>query len=121
MDWVLFFNQIFGGDTGTDWVPSFVNLGTTGTPQFSGRYYKLSNSLALFRCQIVPATNTSSVLGNTYIENFPMQLLSDAPCFVTVPPASTLGSCFAASNRIFLPTWTNITVPITISGFVEAR
>jgi hypothetical protein len=121
LPWALFFNQTYGGDTGTEWTPEFIALSSTGTPTIVGRYYKLSSTLIYFRVTITPATDTSAVLGNTYIQNFPFQLVADAACAAVVPPVSVFGACVASSNRIYVPTWTNISVPVTITGFVEAR
>lgn len=120
MPWTLFFNQVYGGDTGTVWTPEFVNLGSTGTPTITGRYYKLSNSLVYFRVVVTPATDTSSTAGSTYIQNFPFNLSADAACHAINSTVSASGACVSSSNRIYTPTWTTISTPVTVTGFVEA-
>lgn len=121
MPWALFFNQMFFGDAGEPWDPEFTGLTETGAAQVAGRYYKFSNYLVLFRAVITPATDTSAVQGSTYIHNFPLQMAADAPSYAITPPVTLMGACAASSNRIYVPTWTSVTVPITITGLVEAR
>lgn len=122
--WTLFFNSIFTGDTGTDWTPEFVNLGSTGTPTITGRYYRISRNLVYFRIVVTPATDTSSVAGLTYVQNFPLQMRGDGACFSLAPSSGTGGSigvAAASSGRIFTPVWTSVTVPVIVVGMVEAQ
>jgi hypothetical protein len=120
--WILFFNQLFIGDTGTDWTPTFTGLGTSGTPTITGRYYKISQELCYFRVTITPGTNTTSTAGTTYIDNFPLVIsASGIVSVITDDLGAGQGKAVAGNNRIFTPAWTNITVPITITGTIEAR
>ena len=49
MPWLLFFNQMFNGDAGTEWTPTFTNLTTSGSPTLTGRFYQLSKYLCYFK------------------------------------------------------------------------
>lgn len=122
LPWILFFNQLYNGDTGDTWVPLFTNLTTTGaSPTITGRVYKLNQSIAFFRVKIVPGTDTSSTAGTTYINNFPLQMSADGINFaVSGLLGSNSGMCDQTSNNIYVPTWTAVTVPLTIVGMVEA-
>lgn len=121
--WILFFNQLFIGDTGTSWTPTFTNLTVVGAaPTITGVYYKISQSLVYFRAKIVPGTNTSSTAGTTYINNFPLSMIGDGACIaVSGLLGGTPGMCDQASNNIYVPAWTTVTVPLSIVGIVEAR
>lgn len=120
LPWLLFFDQVFAGDTGQSWVPIINGLGETGTPAITGTFYQFGN-LCYFSIVIIPATNTSSVSGTTYCTNFPLTIVSDSPNFaVTNAPSSVSSMCDSSTNRIYFPTWTNITSQITISGLVVA-
>jgi hypothetical protein len=123
-EWVMYFDGLFRGDTGTDWTPVFVGLGSTETPTITERYYQLSSNLVYFRVKITPATNTTSTAGSTYINNFPLSIFGDGACLAVAPTAGLgvgLGVADAASGRIFTPAWSATTVPITILGLLEAR
>lgn len=121
MPWVLFFNQLFFGDTGVDWTPSFTNLTQVGTPTITGKYYKISQSLVYFRVRIVPGTSTSSTAGTTYINNFPLSMTGDGACIaVSGLLGATPGMCDQASNHVYVPAWSVVTVPLSIVGMVEA-
>lgn len=121
LPWILFFNSIFTGDTGTVWTPTFTNLTITGTPTITGKIYKIGQSLAYFSVRIVPATDTASVAGTTYINNFPLTLKADGACLaVSGLLGSNAGMCDSATNRIYVPVWTAVTVPLTVVGIVEA-
>ncbi len=122
LPWVMFFNETYLGDTGTAWNPNFVNLSTTGTPTITGRYYKLSSSLVYFSVLITPATDTSSTAGTTYIDNFPLNVRGDGICFAVSGGLGTnSGHVIASSKRIYTPTWTSVTVPLTVIGMMEAQ
>lgn len=120
LPWTLFFNQNFEGDAGTDWTPTITGL-TGSTTSVTGRYYRLSQYLTFFRITITPNGNTSSTAGTTYVGNFPLTFNFDG--FNTVVSGSgggTIGMNRASDNRILLPAWTNVSVPLIILGFVEA-
>lgn len=122
LSWILFFNQITIGDTGTEWTPNFVGLTQTGTATFSGLYYKINQRLTFFRAVVTPATDTSAVVGVTYIDNFPLNISFNGACLATSGTiGSSAGSVVASSQRIYMPAWTSITVPVTITGLIEAR
>lgn len=121
LPWILFFNSLFTGDTGTSWTPNFVNLTTVGTPTITGTTYKISQSLVYFSVRIVPATNTTGVAGTTYIDNFPYVLKADGACLaVSGLLGANAGMCDQQTNRIYPPSWSAVTVPLTIVGMVEA-
>jgi len=121
LPWTLFFNQVYDGDAGTAWTPTFQNLGTTGTPTITGRYYRLSNYLNFFSITITPATDTTSTAGTTYCDNFPLAVSNDGAC-IGVGGALGLGAGIVqgTTGRIYPPAWTSVTVPVTIVGLVEA-
>lgn len=122
LPWILFFNSLFNGDTGTDWVASFSNLTVVGTaPTITGKTYRLGRSLVYFRVTITPGTNTSSTAGTTYINNFPFIMTGDGTCIaVSGLLGSNPGMCDRASNKIYVPGWSAVTVPLSIIGLVEA-
>lgn len=121
MPWLLFFNQTYNGDAGTNWTPTFTSLTTSGTPTITGRYYKISQYLCYFNILITPGTNTSSIAGTTYCDNFPLTMASNGVCMsVANNLGGGLGMAVASSNRIYTPTWTTVTTPINILGIVEA-
>ena len=120
--WTLFFNQNFEGDAGNEWVPSFQNLGQSGAPEITGRYYQISQHLVYFRITIDPATNTSAVAGSTYCDNFPLLFASDGfNTVITGTAGGGIGVNNSATNRIYVPAWTNVTTPVTVLGICEAR
>lgn len=121
--WILFFNQMFEGDAGTDWTPTFVSLGSTGTPTITGRYYRIGQNLVYFRIKIVPATNTTSTSATTYCDNFPLNFVADGVCLAGTGSGAVqaIGGVRAADKRIYPPAWSAATETITIVGFGEAR
>lgn len=118
--WSLFFKYLWNGDQGQDYTPTATSL--TGTATITGRYYRLSKGLYYLRIRVVPATDTSSVAGTTYA-SFPMTV----PAFgnlgvINETTNQSIGTAVITSNgRIYLPTWTTVTAPITISGIIEAQ
>ncbi len=121
LSWILFFNSIFQGDTGTSWNPSFTNLTTVGTPTITGKFYQISNSLCYFSVKIIPATSTTSTAGTTFINNFPLKMAADGICFAVSGLLGTnSGMCDSASNSVYVPGWSAVTVPLTVVGLVEA-
>ncbi len=123
MQWILFFNQIYFGDAGQAWTPTFNSLTTVGaTPAISGRVYQLSKYLTMFTAKIIPGTNTSAVAGTTFIDNFPFIMQGNGICFaVSGRLGSSSGMCEQATNKIWVPAWTTVTVPLSLVGFVEAE
>lgn len=122
LPWIMFFNGIWNGDTGTDWTPTFVSLASTGTPTHTGTVFRIGQRLAYFRVTITPATDTTATAGTTYIDNFPLSITTDGTCLaVSGTAGSAGGACVASSNRIYVPGWTSVTTPVTITGFIEAK
>lgn len=121
LPWTVFFSALFDGDAGTAWTPTFQSLTVSGAPTITGRYYRISQYLVLFRVTIVPDTNTTSTAGTTYIDNFPLTFSADGVCFaVSGNLGATPGHIVASSNRIYTPGWSAVTVPVTVLGIGEA-
>lgn len=119
--WILFFQNQFNGDAGTSWTPTFQNLTTTGTPTIRGKYFKLSKYLTYFSVNITPATDVSATAGTTYIDNFPLTINNDGVVFaVTGNLGDGPGHVVASNNRIYIPSLSAVTVPITLVGLMEA-
>jgi hypothetical protein len=120
LPWILFFNSLFKGDTGTDWSPVFTSLTISGTPTITGKHFRLG-SFRYFWIRIVPATSTTAVAGTTYAA-LPFDVISDGICFaVSGLLGSNSGMVDASTNRCYVPAWTAVTVPLTVVGFVEAN
>jgi len=121
--WVSFFDSLWRGDTGNVWLPNFVNLGISGVPTISGSYYRITQSFVYFSMVVEPATNTSSVAGTTYVDNFPLVFQDAGVCFATVGnvASQSVGSIDAFNGRIYTPEWTAITVPVLVCGVGLAR
>lgn len=121
LPWILYFNSLFNGDTGTSWTPTFTSLTQTGVPTITGKLYRIGRSLAYFSVRIVPATDTTSIAGTTYINNFPLTMTADGACLaVSGLLGSSAGMCDSATNRIYVPPWVSVTVPLSVVGMVEA-
>ena len=117
LPYILFFNQLFTGDSGTAWTPTFTSLGSTGTPTITGRYYKLSTFITVFWVRVTPATDTTSTAGTTYIDNFPLSLSNDGFCTaVSNGLGSSSGHVIASNRRIYTPGWSALTNPVQIVG-----
>lgn len=121
--WILFYTNMFQGDTGTDWTPTFDGLTEVGgAATITGRYFKYNQQLVYFRISVTPATNTSAVAGTTYVNNFPLDVTTDSACSVVSGNLGGVsGMVVATNNRIYPSAWTTVTVPLTIVGTVEAR
>lgn len=125
LPWILFFNQIFSGDTGTAWTPNFSGLTLAGAaPTITGKTYQLTQSLAVFTIRIVPASitaTTSATTGTTYITNFPLKMNGDGIVFgVSGLLGTNSGMCDFLSNRIYPVGWGSVSIPLTLVGMVEA-
>lgn len=121
MPWLLYFNQVFNGDSGTEWTPTFTGLTVSGTPTITGRYYRISQYICYFNVLVTPATNTSAVAGTTYIDNFPLTANANGFCLtVSNNLGGGLGMVVATNNRIYVPAWTMVTTPLNVIGVVEA-
>ena len=120
--WMLFFNNLFQGDAGSSWIPTFQGLTVSGNPTVTGRVFQISKYLAYFSVTIIPSTSTTSTAGTTYINNFPLTSTADGVCFaVSGRLGEVTGMVEAATNNIWVPAWSAVTVPLTIIGIVEAK
>lgn len=115
--WVVYFSELNRGDVGTTWNPTIVNLTSTGTPTITGVYYQ-NDGFTDFAVKIVPATDTSSVAGSTTIA-VPFNVTADTIVNVVSSGGYDFGRIISSSKTIFLPTWSLITVPLTITGRVK--
>lgn len=122
LPWILFFDQIFNGDNGTNWSPAFSNLTSVGIPTITGRYYQLGASVAYFTINIAPnGGNTTATAGTTFVSNFPLKMAGNGICFAVSGLLGTnSGMVELASANIYVPAWNAVTVPLTIVGIVEA-
>lgn len=122
LPWILFFNQMYQGDLGTAWTPTFQNLTEVGgDATIVGRYYQITKGLAYFRIDVTPVTNTSAVAGTTYVDNFPLAASANGVCAsVSGTGGGALGIVRASDSRIYVPAWTTVTDTVTILGMVEA-
>ena len=123
LPWILFFNSLFEGDVGETWSPSFVNLTEVGgSPTYEARYYRINQTFCFFYITLTPVTNTSAVAGTTYIDNFPLTFQHDSACWVVAGGTGTIaGHIVSATNRIYVPAWSAVTIPLTIVGIGAAR
>ena len=117
-EWTLYINQTYTGDTGTSFVPTYTNLTIAGTPTVTGAYYR-DGQFIDFVILLLPGTSTTSTQGSTYF-SLPFDVLSDDGCFVVSGLVCANGAVDAATNRIYTPTWTAVTVPLTMRGRVRA-
>lgn len=123
LNWLVFFSELFNGDPGTAWLPTFQNLTTVGTPTITGTYYRIGQYLVYFNIRIVPDTSTTSTAATTYCDNFPINFTQDGVCFAGTGSGAVqaIGGIRAADNRIYTPGWGAVTDTITVIGFAEAR
>lgn len=121
--WIIFFNSLFEGDGGTSFTPAFTSLGSTGSPTLTGRYFRINQRFCVFFITITPATDTSSTAATTYVSNFPLQFTLDSICLVSSGSGAVqgIGGIRANDNRIYTPTWTSVTTPLTVVGFGVVR
>ena len=119
LNWIIFFEGLANGDLGTAWTPTFVGLTETGTATKTGVYYRINKKLAYFRIVITPSTDTSSTLGTTYCDNFPLTITSDSFCSTTSGFIADVSGVTASTKRIWTPNWTAITNYVTITGILE--
>lgn len=115
--WVEYFAKVNTGDVGTTWTPVFTGLTTVGTPTITGAYYQ-NGGFTDFTIKIVPGTNTSSTLGVTTVA-LPFTVVADTGANVISSTNAAIGVVNASGRILYLPTWTLVTVPITITGRVK--
>ncbi len=121
--WIDFFTRMYEGDAGTSWTPTFVSMGSTGTPTYSGRYWRIGQNLVWFSITVTPATDTTSTATTTYCDNFPLTFSVDSVCLVGTGSGAVqaIGGIRASDNRIFPPAWSAVGTPLIIVGFGVAR
>jgi hypothetical protein len=121
LPWILYFGSLFTGDTGTTFTPVPVSMGVSGSPTYTGAYYR-SGQFFDFWILITPnGGNTTSTAGTTYF-TLPFDVIVDGSCFAVLGLlGSNSGMVEASTNRCYTPTWTAATVPLTISGRVRAQ
>jgi hypothetical protein len=115
--WIEYFSAVNRGDVGTTWTPVISNLTSVGTPTITGVYYQ-NNGFTDFAVKIVPGTSTSSVLGTTTIA-LPFTVVADAAANVVNGVNVAQAAINSSGKLVYLPTWSLITVPITITGRVK--
>jgi hypothetical protein len=115
--WIVYFSELNRGDVGTTWTPVITNLTAVGTPTITGVYYQ-NGGLTDFAVKIVPGTNTSSTLGSTTIA-LPFNVTADTGAFVITGTTVLQGVVNASGRSVFLPTWSLVTAPVTITGRVK--
>lgn len=122
LPWLTFFENLYIGDVGTSWTPTYVNLTEVGgSATKTGKYYRISQNLYFIVITLTPATSVSATAGSTYMDNFPLTLNGDSPNFGVVGTSGVAGGVNVASNnRIYLPTISAATGKVTIVGLVEA-
>lgn len=120
--WIMFFNSVFQGDYGTDWTPVFDSLTSVGTPTITGNYKLVSRQLVFFRITVTPSTSTTATSGTTAVTNFPMTFSNHGIVFAVANNSGTnSGMVNATDNKIYVPSWSAVTTPVTIIGLAEAR
>ena len=122
LNWTIFFQNIAEGDSGDVWSPTFINLGTSGSPTYTGRYYQISKYICFFTVTIFTnGGNTTSTAGTTYIDNFPLIMQSDSVCFVGTGSGAVqaIGGIRSADKRIYPPGWSSVTENLTIVGIIN--
>lgn len=115
--WVEFFADLTRGDVGTTWTPVITGLTVTGNPTISGVYYQ-NTGFTDWAVKIVPATDTSSTLGVTFI-TLPFSVSVDTVCFAVTDLTAAAGVVNASAKLAYLPSWSAITAPVTITGRVK--
>lgn len=115
--WVVYYSSLNRGDVGTSWTPAITNLTSVGTPTISGVYYQ-NQGFTDFAVKIVPGTNTSSTLGSTTLA-LPFSITADTSASVVTGTSAVICSVNASGKLVYLPTWSLITSPITITGRVK--
>ena len=122
LNWTIFFQNLSDGDGGSSWTPTFVNLGTFGTPTITGRYFNISKALAYFYIIINPnGGDTTSTAATTYCDNFPVSIATDGVCLVSTGSGAVqaIGGVRASDKRIYTPAWTAATETLTIVGLIN--
>lgn len=121
LNWLAFFEGLADGDTGTTWTPTFTGLTETGTATKTGKYWRLTKNLAFFRITITPSTDTSAVAGTTYCDNFPLNITTGGIVATVSGFTAAVSGATSSDKRIYTSSWTTITTPINVVGFLEVQ
>jgi hypothetical protein len=121
LNWLVFFDQLADGDTGTTWTPTFVGLTEVGTATKTGVYYRISKKLVYYRIVITPATSTTAVNGTTYCDNFPLTMTANSANITCSGFTAAVSGTTSSDKRIYTSSWTAITTAITIVGIAEVQ
>lgn len=120
VSYAAFFENMYLGDVGTTFTPTFQNLTVVGDPTYTAQYYRLSDRWYVVRIVIESTTTTASTAGSTYIDNFPLTLLNDGLTFATVGTGVAASVAQAANNRLYVPGY-GASNKATMICLVEAR
>ncbi len=119
--WQKWFNLLWNNSAANtiNWTPSFTGL--TGAATITGAYNRIGG-LLYFQALITPDISTTAVLGSTYINNLPFA--STAFGVLTAINTSSrvvigTGQIDALTSNAYVPGWTAVTDPISITGFVQ--
>lgn len=118
LQWILFLNALYDGDTGTAFTPVDTSLGSIGTPTLTGVYYR-DGQFIDFYIYIVPATSTTSTAGTTYFD-LPFDVKQDDACLAAGNLGAAVGMVTSSNNRVYPPAWAGAAYPITIRARVLA-
>lgn len=122
INWTVFFQNLVDGDAGDTWTPTFVSLGVSGSPTYTGRYFRLNKYLAYFIIVINPnGGNTTSTAATTYCDNFPLSLQTNGVCFAGTGSGAVqaIGGVRSSDKRIYTPDWSAVTETLSIVGLVN--
>jgi hypothetical protein len=117
--WLRFFEDLSIGQAGELFTPVFTGLTEVGAATKAGTYWVINGQFVYFEVVISPATSTSSVAGTTYFD-FPLDIQGQGLIAACSGPGFSASGTAETNNRIYPPTWTTLTVPVTISGLVRA-
>lgn len=118
--YAAFFENMYLGDVGNAFTPTFVNLSVSGELTTTGRYYRLSDRWYIITATISSTDTTTATAGSTYISNFPLTLLNDGLTFAIVGTGVSASAAQAANNRLYAPGW-GASQRVTMVCLVEAR
>lgn len=121
LNWLVFFDQVADGDSGTTWTPTFVGLTEVGTATKTGVYYRISKKLVYYRIVITPATSTSATNGTTYCNNFPLIMTGNGANITCSGFTAAAAGSTSSDKRIYTASWSAITTAITIIGIAEVQ
>ncbi len=118
--WQKWLSQLFSNSSASSVVWTPVVTGLTGTATVTGAINRIGG-LIYFQSLITPATNTTSVLGTTYLS---LPYVASAYGSLTAQKVSSrislgIGQVDINTSRVYTPAWSAVTEPISINGFVQ--